>query len=302
MKTIFEYTHREKLLYPKDKITKGDVIDYYLAISPLFLKYVKGHPLTLQRWPQGIQKTGFFQKHAETIPDWIDRVTIPSKSKEDAVTYVLANKKNDLGYLANLNTLVFHQSLFTIKKLNYPAMLIWDLDPSDGSFEKVIDAAFKLKAFIDELGIQTYLKTTGSRGLHIQVPLNQRQPFETVHRFAKQVADILAERYPKVLTVEPFKKDRKKRVLIDHHRNHYSQTAVAAYSLRARPGAPLATPITWAELGKNVLASDQFTLRNIHTRLQKKGDIWQTEKIANPTIHQKMVKLNREFERRGVSY
>jgi len=293
------YTHLDKLLYPKDKITKGQVVDYYMAMSGLFIKYAKGHPLTLQRYPQGIQKLGFFQKHADTIPDWIERVVIPSKSKEEPVMYVLANKKNDLGYLANLNTLVFHSALFTTQKLNFPDVLIWDLDPSDGSFEKVIEVAFKLKAFIDDIGLASRLKTTGSKGVHIQVPLNQRLPFEEVHAFAKSVADILAERYPKLITVEPFKKDRKNRVLIDHNRNFYSQTAVAAYSLRARPGAPIATPIGWAELGKTVLSADQFRLTNIDDRIRVVGDIWRHDKVSNPGVHQRIRKLNREFQKRS---
>ena len=296
------YTHLEKYLYPINKITKHDVINYYLTISPLFLKYVKGHPLTLQRYPQGIQKSGFFQKHADTIPDWIERVIILSKSKEEPVMYVLANKRNDLGYLANLNTLVIHSALFTIKKLNYPDVLIWDLDPSDGQFDKVIEVAFKLNAFLADLNLRTRLKTTGSKGLHIHIPLNQRLPFEETHRFAKFVAELLAERYPKLITVAPFKKDRKGRVFIDHNRNFYSQTAVAAYSLRARPGAPIATPITWDELGKTVFSAEQFTLNNIQKRIDQLGDIWQKSKITNPGIHRRLLNLNQEFQLRRRSF
>jgi len=283
------FTHTDKLLFPKEGITKAEVIDYYLSISPLFLKYAKKHPLTLQRYPQGIAKPGFFQKHADAIPDWIERVKIQTKT--DTILFVLANKLADLGYLANLNTIVFHSALFSVKKLHYPDTLIWDLDPAAHDFEPVIDLAFKMKQLLDELGIHTRLKTTGSKGLHIHVPLNQRLHFKQAHDFAKNIAQLFAKQYPKMATVEPLKKNRKGRILIDYNRNFYSQTAVAAYSLRALPGAPIATPISWAELGKTVTSPQQFTIHNIAARIQKKGDIWQKENIKNNNIHQRIIRL-----------
>jgi bifunctional non-homologous end joining protein LigD len=296
MTVLPAFTHVDKLLFPKDHITKGEVIQYYLRISPLFLKYAKKHPLTLQRYPQGILKPGFFQKHADAIPNWIDKATIHTKNS--TALFVLANKKADLGYLANLNTIVFHSALFSVVKPTHPDVLIWDLDPSIDDFEQVIEVAFKLKSFISDLGIQSQIKTTGSKGLHIQVPLNQRITFEKAHDFAKSVAQVLAERYPKLITLEPLKKNRKGRVLIDHNRNFYSQTAVAAYSLRALPSAPVATPILWKELGKTVLSSRQFTLHNIEARIKKVGDVWTKEKIKNPNIHQLITTLNQEFKKR----
>jgi len=289
MRAPFAPTHVNKVMYPKGRITKGDVIEYYVKISPLFLKYAKFHPLTLQRYPQGILKPGFFQKHADAIPDWIDRVKI--KMKTTPVTFVLANKKADLAYLANLNTLVFHSALFSVKKQKYPDMLIWDLDPSVDDFDMVIDVAFKLKAFLEELGIQSLIKTTGSKGVHIQVPLNQRLTFPVVHDFSESVAQVLAERHPKLITLEPYKKNRKGRVLIDYKRNFFSQTAVTAYSLRAIPGAPIATPILWKELGRTVTFAQQFNIGNIDARIKKVGDIWLKEKVRNPGIHNKIIKF-----------
>jgi len=284
MTGIVKLTHIDKLLYPKDRISKEEVIQYYIKVSKLFLKYAKLHPLTLQRYPQGISKPGFFQKHADAIPSWIDRVKIPTKTTP--TLYVLANRKADLAYLANLNTIVFHSALFSVKKMKYPDMLIWDLDPSVDDFDIVIEVAFKLKTFIESLGIQSLIKTTGSKGLHIQVPLNQRLTFNKVHAFAKAVAKVLEERYPKLITLEPYKKNRKGRVLIDYNRNFFSQTAVAAYSLRALPGAPVAAPILWKELGKTVVSARQFTLNNMEARVHKVGDIWLKEKIHNRAIHQ----------------
>lgn len=283
------FTHVDKILFPQEGITKAEVIDYYLSISPLFLKYAKKHPLTLQRYPQGIEKPGFFQKHADAIPDWIERVKI--KTKNEFILFVLANKRADMGYLANLNTIVFHSALFSIKKLQYPDTLIWDLDPTDNDFDKVIDLAFKMKQLLDELGIHTRLKTTGSKGLHIHVPLNQRLSFEHAHAFAKNIAQLFAKRYPNIATIEPLKTNRKGRILIDYYRNSCSQTAVAAYSLRALSGAPIATPIAWDELGKTVISSQQFTIYNIASRIKKKGDIWTKENVKNNNIHHRIANL-----------
>ena len=159
------FTHSDKLLFPEQGITKGEVIEYYLKISPYFLRYVKKRPLTLQRFPQGIQAPGFIQKHADFFPEWIERVELPTKTAP--MFYVIAYKKADLGYFANLNTLTFHSAFSTIDKIDFPDMLIWDLDPSDGKFNRVIEAAFKIKEFADIHHIKLLLKTTGSKGVHI---------------------------------------------------------------------------------------------------------------------------------------
>lgn len=289
------FTHLDKLLFLNPNINKGEVIEYYLKISQYFLRYVKKRPLTLQRFPKGIQLPGFIQKHADFFPEWLERVELPTKT--EPMFYVLANKKADLGYLVNLNTIAFHSTFSTIDKIDYPDTLIWDLDPSDGDFDKVIAVAFKIKAFADEHHIKLLLKTTGSKGLHIYAPLNKRLNFETIHLFSKNIANFLADRFPKEITTEQLKANRKGRVLIDYARNSYGQTAVSPYSLRALPEAPIATPIKWEELGTAVLDSKQFNLNNIFDRINTVGDIWNTKLMKNPNIDAFIHQINQEYQK-----
>jgi len=290
-----KFTHLDKLLFPEQGMTKGEVIEYYLKISPLFLRYVKKRPLTLQRFPKGIQISGFIQKHADFFPEWIERVSLPAKA--EPMFYVIANKKADLGYLVNLNTITFHSAFSTIDKIEYPDMLVWDLDPSDSNFNKIMEVAFKIKEFADLHHIKLLLKTTGSKGLHLYAPLNKQLHFDEIHLFSKIVANILARQFPKQITTEQQKVNRKGRVLIDYVRNSYGQTAVSPYSLRALPGAPVATPITWDELGTTVLSSKQFNLANIFDRLKEKGDIWRKAKVMNPNIHTLILQINQEYKK-----
>jgi bifunctional non-homologous end joining protein LigD len=211
--------------------------------------------------------------------------------------YVVASKKADLGYLVNLNTITFHSAFSTIDKIDCPDLLIWDLDPSDSDFNKVIDVAFKIKEFADNHHIKLLLKTTGSKGLHIYAPLNKQLRFDEVHLFSKIIANQLAAQFPKQITTAQQKVNRQGRVLIDYVRNSYGQTAVSPYSLRALPNAPIATPIQWEELGATVLSSQQFNLSNIFERIKKEGDIWNKAKVSNPNIHSLVQQLNKEFKK-----
>lgn len=277
------FTSLNKLLFPADGIIKAEVVEYYLNISPYFLKYTKNRPLTLQRFPKNIESVGFIQKHADFLPEWIKRIELPTQS--NPILYVVASKKADLGYLANLNTIAFHAALSTVNKIDYPDMLIWDLDPSDGSFEKVIKVAFKLKKFADEHNIKLLVKTTGSEGLHLHAPLDKQLSFDKIHAFSKSVANLLAKQFPKEITTAQHKEKREGKVFIDYMRNSYGQTAVSPYSLRPLPGAPIASPIQWEELGRTVLSSKQFNISNIFERLKEKGDVWAKDKISNSHLY-----------------
>ncbi len=277
-------TNTGKVLFPDDGITKGDLIGYYHAAAEQMLPYLRERPLAMARYPDGITGERIFQKNVgRHFPDWIPRVEVGKQGGE--LCQVVATKAADLVYLANQACIELHPFLSRVGRtaepdqLHRPDMLIFDLDPPDGAhFEAVRTAALRLREILEEdLGLAAFVKTTGSKGLHVQVPLNGREEFDPVREFARQVAEVLAAAEPDLVTVEQRRDARHGRVYADIMRNAYAQTAVAAYSVRARPGAPVATPVSWAEVADPGLAADSFTLRTMPDRLaqlSKAGDPW----------------------------
>ncbi len=279
-----------KVLFPEDGITKGDLVGYYQAAAEPMLPYLREHPLAMARYPDGITGERIFQKNVgRHFPDWIPRVEVGKQGGK--LCQVVATKAADLVYLANQACIEFHPFLSRVGRpahpgepsppdqLHRPDMLIFDLDPPDtGHFGAVRAAALRLREILEgDLGLASFVKTTGSKGLHVQVPLNGREEFDPVREFARQVAEVLAAAEPDLVTVQQRKDARHGRVYADIMRNAYAQTAVAAYSVRARPGAPVATPVSWAEVADPALAADSFTLRTIPDRLAqlaKAGDPW----------------------------
>lgn len=268
-----EVSNRDKLIFPDDGITKGDLIAYYEKVSPIMLPYLRDRLLTMQRYPAGIKEEGFFHKDiSDYFPAWIDRATVEKEG--GSITHVVCNNPATLVYLANLASISAHVTLSRVDRLHNPDQMIFDLDPSDGSFNAVRSAAKQLRAFLAEVGLEAFVKTTGSSGLHILVPLDRSSDFETVRAFARSAALHLAKKFPRELTVEQRKGKRAGRVYLDVMRNAYGQTAVSAYSVRARPGAPIATPIDWEEIDDMRLDSRSFNMGNIFRRLEARGDPW----------------------------
>ena len=277
-------TNTSKVLFPDDGITKGDLIGYYQAAAEQMLPYLRERPVALARYPDGITGERIFQKNVgRHFPDWIPRVEVGKQGGR--LCQVVCTKAADLVYLANQATIELHPFLSRVGRedspdqLHRPDMLIFDLDPPDtGHFEAVRTAALRLREILeDDLGLASFVKTTGSKGLHVQVPLNGREEFDPVREFARQVAEVLAAAEPGLVTVEQRKEARHGRVYADIMRNAYAQTAVAAYSVRARPRAPVATPVSWEEVVDPALAADSFTLRTMADRLAqlgKAGDPW----------------------------
>lgn len=266
-------TRPEKVLFPEDGITKGDLIRYYQRIGPRMLPYLKGRPLALQRYPDGIAGPSFFQKAAAPYyPEWIETATV--KKVGGTVKHVVCNDVATLVYLANQACITLHPWLSRADRPDYPDQMIFDLDPSSDDFRSVIDAAHVLKEILDELKLPAYLKTTGSRGLHIAVPLDGKQNFESVRTFARNVAEVVVARDPARYTLEQYKNKRGGRIFVDVNRNAYAQTAVAVYSVRARNGAPVSTPLGWAELRKRNLRPDAITIKNVFERLDQIQDPW----------------------------
>lgn len=273
---VVDLTNTDKLLFPKNKITKGDLIDYYCAIASVMLPYVKKRPISMHRYPNDIAHEGFYQKNAsDYFPTWITRKPLKTEQGE-TVNYVVIDKAATLVYLANQGCITPHIWLSKIDKLNYPDRLIFDLDPSGKTFDfsKVRKTALVLKELLAALSLVPFVMTTGSRGLHVVVPLKRLDNFDTVRSFARSVAQYLVKHDAKNLTIEIHKKKRGRKIFIDYLRNAYSATGVAPYAVRARDHAPVAAPIDWDEVHEARLRSDRYTIVTIFDRLKKHGDPW----------------------------
>lgn len=268
-----ELSHVDKVLFPAGGQTKGDLIAFYERIAPTALPHYRDRPLTMQRFPDGIDQSGFFQKNAANhYPDWIDTALL---EKEDGqVEHVLVNDRATLLFLANQGCITFHLALARIDKPHHPDRLIFDLDPSDEDFEKVRSVAQRLHVLLDSLELKSYVQTTGSRGLHVVVPLNRQARFERVREFSRKLADVLQGRHPDLVTTEQRRHKRGAAVFVDCLRNAYGQTAVAPYSVRALAGAPVATPIRWDEVGSAALHPRKYTIGNLFRRLGQMRDPW----------------------------
>jgi bifunctional non-homologous end joining protein LigD len=276
-------SHLDKVFFPDDGITKGDLVAYYRQMAPHILGYLKGRPLTIDRYPDGIAGQRIVQKNAgRNFPDWIRRAEVGKQG--GTVSHVIADRADTLVYLANLGAIEFHVFLSQVGALDEPDQLVFDLDPpSDDRFDDVRRHALHLRGLLeDELGLPTYVKTTGGRGLHVHVPLRPEEDFDAVRGFARSAAVVLAGRYPDELTVEQRKDQRGDRLYLDIMRNAYAQTVVAPYSVRARPSAPVSTPLAWDELADVGLSPHQFTIRTIGERVGHSADPW-----ANMTSHRR---------------
>jgi bifunctional non-homologous end joining protein LigD len=268
-----EISSEDKVFFPDSGLTKGDLIDYYRKIAEYILPHVKDRPLTMHRFPDGIGKKGFYHKDIpDYFPDWIERKRI--KKKGGTYTQVLANNAATLVYLANQGSVTPHIWLSKVEKLSRPDRIVFDLDPSDNSFAKVRKAATICLDLFDEIGLSVFIQTTGSRGIHLVMPIKPKEDFDTVRIFARSCAALLAREHPTLMTIEQRKDKRGKRVFLDINRNAYGQTAVAPYSVRARKGAPIATPIDRDELDNSSLKPDKYTIENIFRRLGRKDDPW----------------------------
>ncbi len=269
-----ETSNEEKVLFPESGFTKGDLIEYYRRIADTMLPHLRNRTLSLQRFPDGLGSDGFFQKQAgDYFPDWIERVKIKKEGGEN-VQVVIANAAT-LVYLANQAMTTPHVWLSRRDRLHHPDRLVFDLDPPTDDFAQVRDAAEAMLNLLDDLGLPTFIQTTGSRGVHIVVPLDRSEDFDSVREFARRVADQVAGESPDRFTTAIRKEKRSGRLFIDVNRNAYGQTAVAPYAIRARENAPIATPIRRDELDRTDLDARSYTIDNIFHRLGNIQDPWE---------------------------
>jgi bifunctional non-homologous end joining protein LigD len=273
---IVEVTHADRELFPGRSghgITKGELVDYYSGLAPVMLPHLRDRPLMLQRFPRGIDEHGFVQKDfAQTLPDWMSRVEVPKEG--GTVVHPLADRRRALVWLANQDCVTPHVFLSRRQHLDMPDRLVFDLDPSDGDFAEVIETARAVADVLEDLGLTSYVQTTGSRGLHVVTPVKADTGFDAAREFARGVAAVVAADAPTRRTVEIRKNERGDRVYLDVMRNGYAQTAVAPYAVRAKPGAPVATPLHWEELSSRGMRPDRFTLRDVPQRIADQGAPW----------------------------
>jgi bifunctional non-homologous end joining protein LigD len=266
-------THPDKVLFPDDGITKGELARYYETIAPLMLPHLRGRPVTMERYPNGIGQKGFWQKDlSRGFPEWLKRATVPKR--DGVVNHPIVTSVRSLLWITNQNTITQHVWTSRVPHLEYPDLCVFDLDPSTDDPAGVRAAAIELRALLEELGLRSWIKTTGSRGYHIVVPLERRTRTESVAAFAHAVGSLLVSRSPDRLTQEFSKADRKGRIYLDTGRNGYSATFAAAYTVRAKRGAPVSAPCTWEEVQHGDVDPATFTTRNMPVRIATVGDVW----------------------------
>ena len=267
-------THPEKVLFPDDGITTGELAAYYEAIAPVMVPHIRGRPITMERYPSGIGAKGFMHKNvSKGFPEWLERVEAPKK--DGTVHYPVVRDTRSLLWIANQNCITPHVWTSRAPNLYHPDVCVFDLDPSKDDEPDVLrSTALGVRQLLAEIELTSWVKTSGSKGFHIVVPLDAKARFGQVSRFAHAVAKVLIERHPDTLTQEFAKKDRGERILLDVGRNGYSATFAAPYAVRPKPGAPVSAPCMWEEIEQGRVGPRTFSLRTMPERVAAVGDVW----------------------------
>ena len=279
-------------MFPEDGITKGDLAAYYEAMAPVILPHLRGRPLTMERYPQGIEAKGFWQKDvSKGFPEWLQRVEVPKK--DGVVHHPVITDLWSLMWVTNQNTVTHHVWASRVPDLQFPDLCVFDLDPSKDDVKSVRAAAVGLRDLLDKLGLPSWIKTTGGKGFHIVVPMDGKTSIDTVVRFANAVGTFFVSLAPDQLTQEFSKVDRRGRIYMDTGRNGFTATFAAAYTVRAKPHAPVSAPCTWEEVERGEVKPDTFTLKNMPARVAKVGDLWADLRKRGRSLKQPIEKLRR---------
>jgi bifunctional non-homologous end joining protein LigD len=266
-------THPEKVLFPDDGITKGELAAYYESVAPFMIPHISGRPITMERYPRGIGEEGFFHKSvSKGFPAWLERIDVPKN--DGVVHHPLVNDLRSLLWITNQNCITPHVWTSRAPDLYFPDICVFDLDPSIDDAEMLRTAALGLKGFLLELGLASWVKTTGSKGFHIAIPIDGKTDKGEVSRFAHTVGRILTRHAPDLFTQEFSKADRGDRILLDTGRNEYSATFAAVYAVRAKRGAPVSAPCRWEEIETRSVTPGSFVLRGMEERIAGIGDLW----------------------------
>jgi bifunctional non-homologous end joining protein LigD len=275
----------DRVLWPDDGITKGDLWDYYEAVAPVLVPHLRNRPFTMKRYREGIAREGFFQKQApKGMPDWIPTRTFRtwprgSQGESRMVDFPLVNDELALLWMVQMHCIDMNAWYSRVDKPDRPDFVLFDLDPPDGGFHDAIRVAHLIRELMDEVGLASHVKTSGADGIHVLVPIARRSTFQDTYDFAEEASRLLESRRPGLVTTEWLKKKRRG-VLVDHRQNGWGRTIASAYSVRPRAGAPVSTPLDWDELTDDVRPRD-FTMTRVLERVEQRGDLFE------PVLHGK---------------
>lgn len=290
-------THPEKVLFPADgrepAITKGELAAYYESMAPVLLPHIRARPITMERYPAGIASKGFIQKDvSKGFPEWLQRIEVPKK--DGTVHHPLVTDTRSLLWIVNQNTITPHVWTSRAPDVHHPDICVFDLDPSKEDEPDVLrQAALRVRDLLEELGLPSWVKTSGSKGFHIVVPLAATLGFGEVSGFAHGVGSELVRRNPAQLTQEFHKSDRGGRILVDTGRNGWSATFAAAYAVRPKPGAPVSAPCTWEEVERGTVGPRSFTLKTMAARVEDVGDLWADLSRRKRSLRRAIEKLHK---------
>lgn len=270
----FPVSNLDKLYWPQDKYTKGDLIKYYLEISTYMIEHLANRPIVFTRYPDGIEGKSFYQKNApDYLPSWIETFTLYSQDSQRNINYILITEPAALAWLANQGCIEIHPWLSSLESLEKPDFLVIDLDPSDfNSFEQVVEVAQLVKALFDELKLKSYPKTSGSSGLHIYVPVKSIYSYTQIREFGRAVASVVTSMRPDICTIERTVNKRGPKIYVDYMQNVKGKTLCSAYSVRPKIGAPVSAPLKWEEVP--LISPTDFNIKNMPERIKQTGDLF----------------------------
>jgi len=266
-------TSLDRVYWPSEKLTKFDLLSYYLKVSPYIMPFLKDRPAILQRYPRGIKAPMFFQQDTSTAPAFVKTVNLVNQEGRE-LNYSVYTTVGSLLHFVNLGTIEQHPWHSTLKHLDKPDYVMLDLDPKKAPWQNVLDVALVCKEVFDELGLPVFPKTSGSSGIHIYLPLKPKHDYRQVAAIADGLAAEVARRAPKIATIQrSLAKRQKQQVYVDAMQNARGKTIAAAYSARARDGATVSMPLTWKQIERGVKITD-FTIKNVLTLVKKHGNTW----------------------------
>src|SRR5690606_25590579 len=274
-KSKVEFSNLDKVFFPKEGITKGDIIRYYDSIADYILPYLKDRPQSLRRTPDGIEKEGFFQKNvAGMVPKWVKTKKIKSESQDEDIEWMLCQDRDTLLYMANLGCIEINPWSSRVKTLDNPDYIIFDLDPNKADMKKLVTTALKVKEVLDRLKIEGYVKTSGGKGIHVFIPIKPKYTYDQTRDFSLLISQMVHRELPDITSLERMPKKREGKIYLDYLQNGRGKTMASIYSVRPREGAGVSTPLEWDEINDK-LDLTNFNLKTIPKRLEEKGDLWE---------------------------
>jgi bifunctional non-homologous end joining protein LigD len=293
---MVKLTNQQKIYWPDEKITKGQLVDYYLSVAKYLLPYLKDRPMSLHRYPNGIKGSSFYQKDldVENTPDWIKTISLHAASTGKDVDYLLCNNEATLAYMINLGCIEVNPWLSRVSHLDNPDYLVMDLDPEGISFKAVVETALCIRDILDGMKLTGFCKTSGASGLHIYIPTGAKYGYDTCRLFGEYIARLTHQQLPGSTSVVRAKSARKKKVYIDFLQNSRGQTVAAPYAVRPRPGATVSAPLEWHEVNDQLQITD-FTIHNMLQRLQEKGDLWQPTQQEKNNLQQVIKEIEKSM-------